>query len=45
MKLEINYKKKTAKNTNAWSLNNMKINNQCVSVENQRGSQKTPTDK
>ena len=27
MRLEINYKKKTAKNINMWRLNNMQINN------------------
>ena len=27
-RLEINYKKKTAKNTNSWKLNNMLLNNQ-----------------
>ena len=33
MKLEINYKKKTGKNTNAWTLNNMLLNNQWVNKE------------
>ena len=28
MRLEINYKKKTAKNTNMWRINNMLLNNQ-----------------
>ena len=28
MRLEINYKKKTAKNTTIWGLNNMLLNNQ-----------------
>ena len=28
MKLEINYKKKTVKMTNMWSLNNIHLNNQ-----------------
>ena len=28
MRLEINYKSKTAKNTNTWKLNNMLLNNQ-----------------
>ena len=27
MRLEINYKKKTVKNTNTWRLNNMLLNN------------------
>ena len=30
MRLEINYKKKTAKNTNTWRLNNMLLNNQWI---------------
>ena len=33
MKLEINYKKKTGKNTNAWTLNNMLLNNQEITEE------------
>jgi len=28
MRLDINYKKKTVKNTNTWRLNNMFLNNQ-----------------
>ena len=28
MRLEINYKKKTVKNTNTWRLNNMLLSNQ-----------------
>ena len=28
MRLEINFKKKTLKNTNTWKLNNMLLNNQ-----------------
>ena len=31
MRLEINYKKKTAKNTNMWRLNNMLLSNQWIS--------------
>ena len=30
MRLEINYKKKTVKNTNTWRLNNMLLNNQWI---------------
>jgi len=33
MRLDINYKKKTAKNTNTWRLNNMFLNNQHVMEE------------
>ena len=33
MRLEINYKKKTAKNTNSWKLNNMLLNNQRIIEE------------
>ena len=33
MKLEINFKKKTGKNPNTWSLNNMLQNNQWVNEE------------
>ena len=33
MRLEINYKKKTAKNTNSWKLNNMLLNNQWITEE------------
>ena len=33
MRLEINYKKKTAKNTNAWRLNNILLNNQWITKE------------
>ena len=33
MRLEINYKKKTIKNTNTWKLNNMLLNNQWVTEE------------
>ena len=31
MRLKINYKKKTAKNTNMWRLNNMLLSNQWIS--------------
>ena len=33
MKLEINYRKKTVKNTNKWRLNNMLLNNQWITEE------------
>ena len=33
MKLEIKYKKNTAKNTNTWRLNNILLNNQWVTEE------------
>ena len=33
MRLGINYKKKTAKNTNTWRLNNMLLNNQWLTEE------------
>ena len=33
MRLDINYRKKTAKNTNTWRLNNMLLNNQEITEE------------
>ena len=33
MRLEINFKKKTLKNTNTWKLNNMLLNNQWITEE------------
>ena len=33
MRIEINYKKKTVKNTNTWRLNNMLLNNQWITEE------------
>ena len=33
MRLDINYKKKTIRNTNIWRLNNMFLNNQHVTEE------------
>ena len=33
MRLDINYKKKTVKNTNAWRLNNTFLNNEQVTEE------------
>ena len=36
MRLGINYKKKAARNTNTWRLNNMLLNNQQVTEEIKR---------
>ena len=36
MKLDINYKKKTVRNTNTWRLNNMFLNSQQVTEEIKR---------
>ena len=36
MGLDINYKKKTVRNTNTWRLNNMFLNNQQVNEELKR---------
>ena len=36
MSLDINYKKKTVRNTNTWRLNNMSLNNQQVTEEIKR---------
>ena len=36
MRLDINYKKKTARNTNTWRLNNTFLNNQQVTEEIKR---------
>ena len=33
MRLEINHKKKMAKNTNTWKLNNELLSNQCIPEE------------
>ena len=33
MRLEINYRKKTVKNTNTWRLNNMLLNNEWITEE------------
>ena len=33
LRLEINYEKKTIKNTNTWRLNNMLLNNQWITEE------------
>ena len=39
MTLDINYKKKTVRNTNTWRLNNMFLNNQQV-TEKSKGNKK-----
>ena len=36
MRLDINYKKNTVRNTNTWRLNNMLLNNQQVTEEIKR---------
>ena len=33
MRLELNHKKKLAKNTNTWKLNNMLLNNQWITED------------
>ena len=33
MKIDINYRKKSVKNTNTWRLNNMLLNNQEITEE------------
>ena len=38
MRLDINYKKKTVRNTNTWRLNNTLLNNQQVTEEIKRES-------
>ena len=40
MRLDINYKEKTVRNTNTWRLNNMFLNNQQVTEEIKREIQK-----
>ena len=45
MILEIYYKKKNAKNTNAWRLNNMLLNNQWITEEIKKEIKKIPRDK
>ena len=40
VRLDINYKKKTVKNTNTWRLNNTFLNNQPVTEEIKRGIKK-----
>ena len=41
MRLEINYREKTVKNTNTWRLNNMLLNNQEITEESKRKSKNT----
>ena len=36
MRLDINHKKKTVRNTNTWRLNNMFLNNQQITEEIKR---------
>ena len=38
MRLDINYKKKTARTTITWKLNNTFLNNQQVTEKNQKGN-------
>ena len=45
MRLHINYRKKTVKNTKTWRLNNTLRNNKEVTAKNQRGNQKIPGNK
>ena len=42
MRLDINYKKKTVRNTNTWRLNNTFLNNQQVTEEIKREIKKFP---
>ena len=44
VRLDINYRKKSVKNTNTWRLNNMLLTNQEI-TEEIRGNQKTPRNK
>ena len=45
MRLDINYKEKTVRNTNTWILNNMFLNNQQVTEKNQKGNKKISRNK
>ena len=45
MRLDINYKKNTVRNTNTWRLNNMFLNNQQVTEKSQKGNQKISRNK
>ena len=45
LRLEINYKKKTVKNTNTWRLNNMLLNNQWITAEIKDEIKNIPRDK
>ena len=42
IKLEINYRRKTGKNTNTWRLNNILLNNQWVNEEIKEEIKKIP---
>ena len=41
MKLDINYRKKSVKNTNTWRLNNTLLNNQEITEKSKRKSKNT----
>ena len=45
MRLEINYRGKTVKNTNTWRLNNMLLNNQEITEEIKEEIKKITRDK
>ena len=45
MRLDINNRKKSVKNTNIWRLNNMLLNNQEITEEIKGGNQKIPRNK
>ena len=46
MRLDINYRKKSVKNTNTWRLNNTLLNNHEITEEdNWRGNKKIPRNK
>ena len=45
MRLDINYKKKTVRNTNTWRLNNTFLNNQEVTEEIKREIKKISRNK
>ena len=45
MRLDVNYKKKTVRNTNTWKLNNMFLNNQQVTEEVKREIKKISRNK
>ena len=42
LRLDINYKEKTVRNTNTWRLNNTFLNNEQVTEEIKRGNKKFP---
>ena len=45
IRLDINYKKKTAKNTNVWKINNILLDNQWITEEIKEEIKNIPTDK